>query len=205
MKGNQTIKLAVAALSLTGAMGCALERPMTQREQATGIGALGGGVAGAIIGSVTGSALAGGLIGMPLGALAGYYYGDKVTPPREEDRAALEPDKRASVTFADVLFESSQAQIKKDAMPYINPLISYLKDNPTRKVWIEGHTDNVGMPASNLELSTRRAEVVRDVLVTAGIDSRRIAAKGMGEAKPIATNNTPEGRQMNRRVEIEVL
>ncbi len=204
MKGNRTMKLAISALFLTGAIGCSLNTPMTQREQAAGIGVLGGGAAGAIIGSVAGSALAGGLVGVPLGALAGYYYGDKLTPTRGDDRAALESDKRASVSFADVLFESDKAQIKKDAMPYVNPLVSYLKDNPTRKVWIEGHTDSVGGAAYNMELSTRRAEAVRDVLVNAGIDSKRIAVKGMGEAEPIATNNTPEGRQMNRRVDIDV-
>jgi len=204
MPVHKTTQVSIGVACLAFATGCALQTPVTQREQAAGIGGVIGAGGGAIIGSVTGSALAGGLVGGPLGALAGYYYGDKLMPPKAEDRAALESDKRASVTFADVLFESGQARIKQDAMPYINPLISYLKDNPTRKVWIEGHTDNVGMPASNLELSTRRAEAVRDVLVTAGIDSRRIAVKGVGETKPISSNNTEEGRRINRRVEIDV-
>ena len=141
---------------------------------------------------------------MPLGALAGYYYGDKLMPVKGDERVALDSDKRASVTFSDVLFESDKVQIKKDATLYITPLVSYLKDNPKRKVWIEGHTDSVGGTAYNMELSTRRAEAVRDMLVNSGIDANRIAAKGMGAVKPIATNDNPDGRKMNRRVEIDV-
>lgn len=204
MKVAKTIQSTAIAAVFATTVGCSLNTPVTQREQSSGIGALGGGATGAVIGSLTGSALAGGLVGLPLGALAGYYYGDKLTPPKPEDRAALDSDKRASVTFADVLFEPDQAQIKKEAMPYVNPLVSYLKDNPTRRAWIEGHTDSVGSSAYNMELSTRRAEAVRDVLVTSGIDAKRIAAKGVGETKPIATNDTAEGRKMNRRVEIDV-
>jgi outer membrane protein OmpA-like peptidoglycan-associated protein len=204
MRLKKSIRITIGAAFLMATTSCALQTPPTQREQATGIGALGGGAAGAIIGSVTGSALAGGLIGLPLGALAGYYYGDKLMPPKNEDRVALETDKRARVTFSDVLFESDSAQIKRDATPYLNPLISYLNDNPARKVWIEGHTDSIGTAAHNLDLSMRRAEAVRDILVTTGVDSERIAVKGIGQSKPIASNDTEDGRRLNRRVEIEV-
>ena len=203
MKGNQTIRLAVTAVFLVGAMGCSLNKPVTQREQTTGIGALAGGAGGAIIGSMTGSALAGGLIGMPLGALAGYYYGDAMAPRPGSDYARA-PSLRSRVTFADMLFEFDKAEVKKDAMPAFNPLVSYLKDNPNSKIWIEGHTDNVGTGAYNMELGTRRAEAVRDLLIKSGVDSKRIAAKGYGESQPIASNDTPEGRQTNRRVEVEV-
>lgn len=204
---GKTTHAAVAVALLLGSGGCAAltpNTPVTAREQAAGVGALGGGVTGAIIGSMTGSALAGGLVGMPLGALAGYYYGDKVMPSSGNQMVKGDDDKKASVTFADVLFEFDSATMKKDAGPYIKPLVSYLNDSPNRKVWIEGHTDNVGTAAYNLELSTRRAEAVSEALVKAGINSQRIAAKGVGEAKPIATNDTAEGRTMNRRVEVDV-
>jgi outer membrane protein OmpA-like peptidoglycan-associated protein len=201
---KKSTRIVIGAAFFMATTGCALQTAPTQREQAAGIGALGGGAAGAIIGSVTGSALAGGLIGMPLGALAGYYYGDKLMPPKSEDRVALESDKRARVAFSDVVFESGSDQIKHDAMPYLNPLISYLNDNRARKVWIEGHTDSTGTAAQNIELSLRRANSVRDILVTNGVDPARIAVKGMGQTKPIASNDTAEGRIMNRRVEIEV-
>lgn len=196
--------VAVALLLATAACApLAPNTPLTTREQTTGIGAVTGGAGGAIIGSMTGSALAGGLIGMPLGALAGYYYGDKVGPQPGSDYARA-PSLRSKVTFADTLFEFDKAEVRKDAMPIFNPLVSYLKDNPNSKVWIEGHTDNVGTGAYNMELATRRAEAVRDLLIKTGVDSKRIAAKGYGESQPIASNDTPEGRQANRRVEVEV-
>ncbi len=189
---------------LGGTFGCTqLSTPVTQREQTTAIGALTGGTGGAIIGSVTGSALAGGLVGLPLGALAGYYIGDKMAPQPGSDYARA-PSLRSKVTFADMVFEFDKADVKKEAVPMIDPVVSHLKDNPNSKVWIEGHTDNVGTGAYNMELSTRRAEAVRDLLVQSGIDSKRIAAKGFGESKPIASNDTPDGRQANRRVELEV-
>jgi outer membrane protein OmpA-like peptidoglycan-associated protein len=111
---------------------------------------------------------------------------------------------RASATFGDVLFEFDKADVKKESMPYVKPLIAFLKEHPKQKVRIEGHTDNVGTGVYNLDLSTKRAEAVRDVLVKAGVNSQRIASAGIGEAKPIASNDTAEGRTMNRRVEVDV-
>jgi outer membrane protein OmpA-like peptidoglycan-associated protein len=204
MNRPKDIKLMAATIILVGAMSCSLNTPVTEREKATGIGALAGGAGGAIIGSVTGSALAGGLVGMPLGALAGYYYGDKLIPSPGDVVRSNDDEQRASVTFADVMFETDSSEIKRDAMPHITPVVSYLKDNPTRWVWIEGHTDSVGERMYNLQLSTERAEAVRDVLIASGIDKDRVATVGSGEAKPIAPNDTAEGRKMNRRVEIDV-
>jgi len=209
---GKTTQVALAVAFLVGSSGCAAlsmpgaNTPVTTREQGAGIGALSGGAAGAIIGSVTGSAVTGGLIGMPLGALAGYYIGDnwKTQPAVGDDYPGMAKEGRTSVTFGDVLFEFDKADVKKDGMPYVNPLIAFLKDHPSRKVWIEGHTDNVGTGAYNLDLSTKRAESVRDVLVKAGINPHRIAAKGIGEAKPLASNDTAAGRTMNRRVEVDV-
>ena len=78
-----------------------------------------------------------------------------------------------------------------------------LKDHPDLKLVIEGHTDDVGAAASNLSLSEKRAEAVRRYLVeTYGVDKDRLQAKGFGASKPTAGNDTPEGRQQNRRVEL---
>ncbi len=78
-----------------------------------------------------------------------------------------------------------------------------LKDHPELRLLIEGHTDNVGSEASNLALSEKRAAAVKQSLVANfGIDASRLESKGFGASKPAAPNDTPEGRQTNRRVEI---
>ena len=78
-----------------------------------------------------------------------------------------------------------------------------LKEHPELKLMIEGHTDDVGAAATNQSLSEKRAEAVRKYLVdTYGVDMARLQAKGFGASKPVSGNDTPEGRQQNRRVEL---
>jgi outer membrane protein OmpA-like peptidoglycan-associated protein len=79
-----------------------------------------------------------------------------------------------------------------------------LQTDPSLKIAVEGHTDNVGGTAMNQSLSEKRANAVRDYLVSAGISGDHITASGMGEESPIATNKTAAGRQQNRRVELVI-
>ncbi|MBN2637041.1 MAG: OmpA family protein [Prolixibacteraceae bacterium] len=95
------------------------------------------------------------------------------------------------------LIEESQGELKQ--------LLSTLENNPNLKIEIAGHTDSKGSDAYNIDLSDRRAQAVVDYLVENGIDSQRLQWRGYGESKPIASNDTDEGRQQNRRVEFEVL
>ena len=83
--------------------------------------------------------------------------------------------------------------------------IDLLKNNPTMFIEVGGHTDNVGDDAYNMKLSHDRAKSVRDYLMTAGIASERVQAKGYGESSPIATNETEDGRKANRRTEFVIL
>jgi len=103
-----------------------------------------------------------------------------------------------------VLFASGKSELLPTATVRLNEVAEALKAQTDRDMLVEGHTDNVGMVQSNLELGQRRAAAVRDYLVSRGVDSNRIKAVGIGEARPIADNNTPEGRANNRRVEIIV-
>ena len=75
---------------------------------------------------------------------------------------------------------------------------------PQTSILVEGHTDSTGSDAYNQQLSERRANSVRKLLVQRGVQEQRITILGYGESRPIATNATPEGRQMNRRVEIRI-
>jgi len=109
------------------------------------------------------------------------------------------------LTLGDVLFETGKADLLPGAMRSIDKLAVFLRENPDRKVLVEGHTDSRGSKAYNLKLSQKRAEAVKRALVERGIEPDRIIAKGYGEAYPVASNLTAAGRQQNRRVEIVIL
>ena len=100
----------------------------------------------------------------------------------------------------DVLFDG--AQLKASATRSIEPLARFLSGNPDRDVAIEGFTDSSGSSAANRRLSESRAETVKAALVARGIEARRIEKRGYGPSFPVASNETPDGRQLNRRVEI---
>jgi outer membrane protein OmpA-like peptidoglycan-associated protein len=106
------------------------------------------------------------------------------------------------VTLGDVLFDTGSANLNPGGMQQIARLSTYLAANPSQTVRIEGHTDSQGSATYNEALSQRRAASVRAALVAAGIDPARVTAMGMGEALPVASNDTAAGRQQNRRVEI---
>lgn len=80
-----------------------------------------------------------------------------------------------------------------------------LKDNPTLKIQISGHTDNSGKPADNIRLSENRAKSVTSYLIAGGILPARLSSKGWGDTQPIADNSTPEGKAKNRRTDLKVL
>lgn len=99
-------------------------------------------------------------------------------------------------------FESGKAEIKPESQPIIEQIAKMMRDNPTLKISIEGHKDNVGTPQSNQTLSENRAKAVMDAIISKGIDKNRLSSKGWGQTKPIADNKTEEGKAKNRRVEI---
>jgi outer membrane protein OmpA-like peptidoglycan-associated protein len=99
-------------------------------------------------------------------------------------------------------FDTNKATIKPDSKPIIDQIIVLLRDNPSLKVSVEGHTDSTGNPAKNKTLSQDRAQSVVNALVSAGIDKKRLSAVGWGQEKPVADNRTDDGKAKNRRVEI---
>jgi outer membrane protein OmpA-like peptidoglycan-associated protein len=99
-------------------------------------------------------------------------------------------------------FDTGKATMRPEAKTIIAQIAEMLKANPGLKVSVEGHTDNVGTPASNKTLSNERAKTVVAAIIAQGIDANRLSAVGHGQDKPIADNKTEEGRARNRRVEL---
>ena len=106
------------------------------------------------------------------------------------------------LTLGDVLFDTSQATLKSGAYGTLDRLASALRENSGRKVLIEGHTDNVGADESNQGLSERRAQSVQSALMQRDVARSQVTALGKGENFPIASNDSADGRQSNRRVEL---
>ncbi len=100
-----------------------------------------------------------------------------------------------------IKFETNKATLKPESMGVINKIYKIMKGHPDLKFSVEGHTDNVGDEDFNMKLSLKRAETVRDKLISMGIASDRFSVKGFGETVPATSNDTPEGRANNRRVE----
>lgn len=99
-------------------------------------------------------------------------------------------------------FETGKSDIKPESQKIIDQIVEMLKTNPTLKISIEGHTDNVGNSQSNQTLSENRAKAVMNAIISNGIDKLRLSSKGWGQTKPIDDNKTEEGKATNRRVEI---
>lgn len=116
-----------------------------------------------------------------------------------------ESDEGVVVEFRDVLFDFDRATIRPDGETVLGRLSGFLDDRPSWSLRLEGHTDDVGTPAYNRDLSEARVRAVGDFLKARGIGAERMKLWSFGETRPVASNETPEGRQRNRRVEITLL
>ncbi len=117
---------------------------------------------------------------------------------------ARETEHGLMLTLGDVLFAPNHSEPTIAALRRLSPFVTILKEQPQRSIRIEGYTDSSGTESSNLDLSQRRADAVRDFLIDNGISPRRITARGYGKAAPVASNTTLAGRRENRRVEVIV-
>lgn len=110
-----------------------------------------------------------------------------------------------TAVLQNIFFDVDKYDLKEKSVTELQKILKFLKENPSFKVEISGHTDNVGADAYNLQLSQRRAQSVFNYLVENGIDARRLSPKGYGASKPLALNTTEEGRQQNRRIEFKLI
>jgi OmpA-OmpF porin, OOP family len=119
--------------------------------------------------------------------------------PAEEMKKEL--DTKGHVALY-INFDFDKADIKPESQPIVDEIVKLLKNNPNLNLTVEGHTDNIGTPSYNKQLSEARAKSVVGALTAQGIEAQRLKAVGYGQDKPIADNSTDEGRAKNRRVEL---
>jgi outer membrane protein OmpA-like peptidoglycan-associated protein/tetratricopeptide (TPR) repeat protein len=110
----------------------------------------------------------------------------------------------SKIALRNVFFDTGRAEVKIDSYPELDRLIQLMTDVPSLKIELSGHTDNVGGKAANESLSQRRADAVRQYLVSRSVDGNRVTAKGYGSSRPVDSNATKEGRANNRRTEFEI-
>jgi outer membrane protein OmpA-like peptidoglycan-associated protein/tetratricopeptide (TPR) repeat protein len=111
----------------------------------------------------------------------------------------------AVIVLKNIFFDPNKFDLKPESGSELGEIVQLLKDNPTLKIQINGHTDNSGKPADNILLSENRARSVTSYLIAKGIAPARLSSKGWGDTQPIADNGTPEGKAKNRRTELKVL
>ncbi len=212
--------LGIALLAGTMLIGETACSSMTQ----TGKGALIGGGGGAAVGAGLGALIGGGkgagigsAIGAAVGAGAGALIGNKMDKQKKElqeelgNQAKVEETtdqnglKAIKVTFdGGILFPTGKYTLNPQAKADLTRFAASLKDNPDTNVQIYGFTDNTGSFAVNQRLSGERADAVLSYLANSGVSPTRLTAQGIPMADYVASNDTPEGRAQNRRVEIYI-
>jgi outer membrane protein OmpA-like peptidoglycan-associated protein len=196
----------VAVVLLAGTAGCA-----TKAQTGAAVGAGGGAIVGAVIGKATGNTAAGTIIGAVVGGAAGAIIGDYMDRQAREMEQDLEGARierigeGIKITFGGgILFDFDRSDVRPDAQAELTKLGRILNKYDDTNVMVEGHTDATGSDQYNMDLSVRRASSVGTYLAAQNVARDRLSAVGFGELKPIASNDTDDGRQQNRRVEVAI-
>jgi outer membrane protein OmpA-like peptidoglycan-associated protein len=207
----------VAGVGMLVVTGCTTIDPYTREEKTSkgtwgaGIGAAAGAAVGALTGDDSKDRRKRALIGAGIGALAGGGVGYYMDTQEAKLRQQLEGT-GVSVTRigneillnmpGNITFATDSADINANFYDVLKSVVLVVQEFDKTLIVVDGHTDSTGSDVYNQQLSERRANSVAGFLRSSGVDSRRILAGGFGETKPIATNETPQGRAQNRRVEI---
>ncbi len=175
------------------------------------IGAAGGGLLGGVIGKAAGNTTLGAIIGAAVGGTAGVLIGhhmDKQAEEIQNDIAGAKVERVGEgikITFdSGILFATNSYKLESQAKSNIDKLAKILNKYPDTNILVVGYTDATGKEDYNMKLSDQRAKSVVDYTSSQGVDGKRFTYKGLGPQEPVASNDTPDGRQQNRRVEIAV-
>lgn len=217
MKALKIFLTGALAISLLASSGCS---SMTNTGKGALIGGGGGSALGAGIGALIGGGKGAGIgaaIGAAVGAGAGTLIGNKMDKQKKQLEAELAEKAQVEtvqdqnglqaikVTFnSGILFPFNGTSLSQSAKQDLTTFASSLINNPQTNVQIFGYTDNVGSYAANEKVANGRADAVRTYLINSGVAASRITAQGVPMADYVASNDTPEGRAQNRRVEIYI-
>lgn len=204
-------RMAVAAVVVSGMLGLGGCSGWGQREKGAVIGAGAGAAVGAAVGSQVGSTAKGAIVGAAVGGTAGAIIGHQM----DQQAKSLDDDLEGAtvervgegivVTFdSGLLFDFDRADLRPASRANLQELANNLRQYERTDVLIIGHTDSTGSASYNQDLSERRARSAANYLQQLGVSGERVSTRGMGLNDPIASNETAEGRQLNRRVEVVI-
>ena len=210
--------LALAAVLATGSVftSCEAVKNTNNTQRGVGIGAASGAVIGGVLGNNIGKGGKGALgavLGGVIGGVAGGVIGNKMDKQaREIDNAVPGADVvrvgegiKLVLNENAVRFDTNKSTLTLNAKANLDKLVKVFTDYPDTNIIIYGYTDNTGTVAYNQTLSEQRAASVKAYLASRGLSAARFQTTGMGVADPIATNDTPDGRSQNRRVEFAIV
>lgn len=197
------MKTTVGAMVLMLAA-CASSGENTRTKVGAGAGAATGAAVGGAVGGWKGAAV-GGVTGAVAGGFAGHLLDKQAEELRQKNINATRTTNGILVQLKnELLFEVNSAELKPSAVQHLGELASVLVKYPDDHIEVVGFTDSSGPEAYNQDLSQRRAEAVRRVLIERGIPEKQAMSVGLGEAQPVASNDTSAGRARNRRVELRI-
>ena len=206
---KRILTLFVLMVFLLAAVDCASWNKTTRGAV---IGGAGGAVLGGVIGRAAGNTLLGAILGAAVGGAAGAFIGnymDKQAAEMQRDLEGAEVQRIGEgikITFdSGILFDIDKSDLRPVSQTNLADLAKILNKYPDTNILIEGHTDNTGSDDYNMTLSKDRAQTVALYMATLEVKSARFSTAGYGETQPIVMNDTPEGRQKNRRVDIAVI
>lgn len=215
MKNIKTIALASLFLLGTFFTGCEAVKNTNKTQRGVAIGAVGGAVIGGILGNNIGkggNGALGAVLGGVIGGVAGGVIGNKMDKQAREIETALPGAQVERVGEGiklvlgenSVRFNTDKSTLTSNAKANLDKLVPVFNQYPDTNIQIYGYTDSTGTVDHNLGLSERRAASVKSYLAGKGISASRFTTTGLGIADPVATNDTPEGRSQNRRVEFAI-
>ena len=206
---KRVLTVFVVMVFLMAAVNCASWNKTTKGAV---IGGAGGAVLGGVIGHAAGNTLLGAILGAAVGGAAGAFIGnymDKQAAEMQRDLEGAEVQRIGEgikITFdSGILFDIDKSDLRPVSQTNLAELAKILNKYPDTNILVEGHTDDTGTDDYNMTLSKDRAQSVALNLATLEVKSARFSTEGYGETQPIAMNDTPEGRQKNRRVDIAVI
>ncbi|HWS59983.1 MAG TPA: OmpA family protein [Flavobacterium sp.] len=212
MKKISLFGLASLIILATLFTSCSSVKNANNTQKGAAIGVATGALVGGLIGASSGNAAAGAAIGAAVGGVAGGLIGNKMDKQaREIDQALPGADvervgEGIHLTLKEdsILFDTGKSTLTSKAQTNLDKLIPIFTEYGDTNIEIFGYTDNTGSPEFNLKLSAKRAESVKSYLASKGLVASRFKTTGLGIEQPIATNDTPEGRSQNRRVEFAI-